>query len=71
MKCRHIGWYAAAVAAVVVGALALGAPAFTVFVGLALLACPLMMMFMMGGHGGGSDPGSHDAPQRSDPAERS
>lgn len=69
MKRRHIGWYAAAVAAVVIGALALGAPAFTVFVGLALLACPLMMMFMMGGHGGGQ--GSHDAPQRSDPAERS
>ncbi|WP_218137773.1 DUF2933 domain-containing protein [Streptomyces sp. cf386] len=40
-----------------VGALALGVPAATLFLGAIALACPLMMIFMMRGmrgmHGGG------------------
>jgi hypothetical protein len=67
MKIPHIGWYAAALAAVLIGALAFGVPASTVFLLLIALACPLMMMFMMGGHGmgghgmNGSHGGANDA----------
>lgn len=70
MKRQHVWWYAAAVAAAVIGAVALGAPASTILLGLALLGCPLMMMFMMGGHGGGTGRGPSDTHQQSDPAER-
>jgi hypothetical protein len=70
MKRQHFGWYAVAVAAIVIAAVALGVPSSTIFLGLALLACPLMMMFMMGGHGGGSGRESNDTQQRNDPAER-
>jgi hypothetical protein len=63
-------WYAAALIAVAVTAFAFGAPASTVLVALAVLACPVMMVFMMGNmHGGGprSGTGQDDShPTRSD-----
>jgi hypothetical protein len=59
VKRQHMMWYAATLIAVAVTALALGAPASTVLLALAVLACPVMMMFMMsGGRGHGTD---HDA----------
>jgi hypothetical protein len=57
------GLYAVAVAIVVLGALWFGVPAGTLVVLGVALACPVMMMFMMGGmHGGGDHPmsGGHD-----------
>jgi hypothetical protein len=70
MKREHMMWYVAALIAGAVTALALGAPASTVLVALVVLACPLMMMFMMGNmHGGGprSGTGQDDShPTRSD-----
>lgn len=66
MKMQHMPWYALALAAVIVGAFAVGVPASTVLLLLVVLACPMMMMFMMGGHGGGSHDGSGaDEPQDS------
>ena len=53
MKRQHMMWYVAALIAGVVTALALGAPASTVLLALVVLACPLMMMFMMGNMRGG------------------
>ena len=59
MKPQHVMWYVAALIAGVVTALALGAPASTVLPALVVLACPLMMMFMMGNmHGGGPRSGT-------------
>jgi len=59
VKRQHMMWYAAALIAVAVSALAFGVPASTVLVVLAVLACPVMMMFMMsGGQGHSTD---HDA----------
>ena len=70
MKRQHTMWYVAALIAAVVTALALGAPASAVLLALVVLACPLMMMFMMGNmHGGGprSGTGEDDShPTRSD-----
>jgi len=70
MKRQHMMWYVAALIAGVVIALALGAPASTVLLALVVLACPLMMMFLMGNmHGGGprSGTGQDDShPTRSD-----
>ena len=70
MKRQHMMWYVAALIAGVVTALAVGAPASTVLLALVVLACPLMMMFMMGNmHGGGpgSGTGQDDShPTRSD-----
>ena len=65
MKRQHMMWYVAALIAGVVTALAVGAPASTVLLALVVLACPLMMMFMMGNmHGGGprSGTGQDDSP---------
>ena len=61
MKRQHMMWYAATLIAVAVTALALGAPASTVLLALAVLACPVMMMFMMSaGRGHDTDhDGSH------------
>ena len=55
MKSQHLPLYAVAVAIAFVGALAFGVPVSTLALFAAVLACPLMMMFMMGGHGHGSD----------------
>ena len=68
MKRQHMMWYGAALIAAVLVALTLGAPASTVLLALVLLACPVMMMFMMStghGHGTGHDGGdtheNHDS----------
>lgn len=65
MRRQHLGWYAIALAIVIVGLGFAGVPLTTTLLGLLVLACPLMMMFMMGGHGGhgghsGSDEQHHD-----------
>ena len=61
---RHpnLGLYAVAVAIAVVGALWLGVPVGTLAILAVALACPLMMMFMMGGMHGGDD--QHDRDDR-------
>jgi Protein of unknown function (DUF2933) len=65
MKRQHMMWYAAALIAVGPVGLALGAPAATVLLALVVLACPVMMVFMMsGGHSHGTD---HDATDTHDP----
>jgi hypothetical protein len=52
MRTRNYGLYAIALAIVVIGALALGVPVNTLLVLGLVLACPLMMVFMMRGmHG--------------------
>jgi multisubunit Na+/H+ antiporter MnhG subunit len=71
MKRQHFPWYAAALAAVIVGAVALGVPASTLLLLLIVLACPVMMMFMMGGgHGHGSKDDSGDTNDHRDSAGR-
>jgi hypothetical protein len=54
---QHLPLYAIALAILIVGLAFAGVPVQTILTGLLVLACPLMMMFMMGGHGshGGSD----------------
>jgi hypothetical protein len=58
MKRQQWGLCAIALGVLVVGLIALGVPASTVFAGAIVLACPLMMLFM---HGESSH-GSHDRP---------
>ncbi|MGW3124079.1 DUF2933 domain-containing protein [Streptomyces sp. NPDC001107] len=61
---RNYGLYAVAVAIAVVGALALGVPVGTLALLAVVLACPLMMFFMMRGmHGDGG----HGTPRKSPP----
>ena len=60
MKSRNYGLYAVALAIVVVGALWAGLPVATLGVFAVVLACPLMMFFMMRGMGGGQDRGQHE-----------
>ncbi|MET8759440.1 DUF2933 domain-containing protein [Lentzea sp. NPDC004782] len=62
MKRKQPGLYAIALAVLIVGLAFAGVPLQTVLFGLLVLACPLVMMFMMGGHGGhgGSDQERHD-----------
>jgi Protein of unknown function (DUF2933) len=70
MKRQPWGLYAIALAIGVVGLVALGVPASTLLVAALVLACPLMMIFMMRGmHGGqeshgGSDRTTEDHDQR-------
>jgi hypothetical protein len=59
MKRQQLPLYAIALAILVVGLAFAGVPVITLLVGLAVLACPLMMMFMMGGHGGHGGSGQH------------
>jgi hypothetical protein len=74
MRRQYMPWYAAALAAALIGAVALGVPASTILLLLVVLACPVMMMFMMGGmgggHGDGSDRGSTDIGEHHDSAGR-
>ena len=49
-------------------ALLAGASMSSVLFGLLVLACPVMMLFMMGGHGNGASP--HDGGSRVPPSER-
>ncbi|SFR28137.1 Protein of unknown function [Lentzea waywayandensis] len=60
MKRQHLGLYAIALAILIVGLAFAGVPLQTMLFGLFVLACPLMMMFMMRGHGGGSDQEKQD-----------
>ncbi|HET6355452.1 DUF2933 domain-containing protein [Streptomyces sp.] len=69
---RNYGLYAIAFAIAVVGALALGVPLGNLAFILILLACPLMMFFMMGGmHGSdhmqGRGRGHDDVPKDRNP----
>ncbi|MDX8034843.1 DUF2933 domain-containing protein [Lentzea sp. BCCO 10_0856] len=64
MKRQHLGLYAIALAILIVGLGFAGVPAGTLLVGLLVLACPLMMMFMMGGHGGHGGSDEHDKDHR-------
>ena len=60
MRRQPWGLYAIALAILIVGLVAFGVPAQTLLVGVLVLACPLMMIFMMGGmHGGHGSHGSH------------
>jgi hypothetical protein len=52
MKRQQLSLYAIALAILIVGLAFAGVPVQTMLFGLIVLACPLMMMFMMGGHGG-------------------
>ncbi|EME58584.1 DUF2933 domain-containing protein [Amycolatopsis decaplanina] len=56
MKRRHLPLYAIALAILIVGLMLTGVPAQLILFGLLVPACPLMMLLMMGGHGG---PGRH------------
>lgn len=72
MKHQQLPLYATALAILIVGLAWAGVPVSTLLVGLLVLACPLMMMSMMGGMHGGrgrSDdhagrPGEQDHDQR-------
>lgn len=71
MQRQPWGLYAIALAIGIVGLVALGVPASTLLFIALILACPLMMLFMMRGmHGGGTtahhNPRSHAADQRPD-----
>lgn len=58
MKSQNMPLYALAAAILVVGLVFAGVPVTTLVIGLAVLACPLAMLFMMSGmHGNrhGSD----------------
>lgn len=75
MKTQHLPWYALALAAAFVTALAIGVPLSTSALLLFALSCPLMMMFMMGGMGGGDGNDTKhdrsDTPEHRDSAGRS
>lgn len=69
MNRPNLPLYAVALSVLVVGLAFAGVPASTLLIGLVVLACPLMMMFMMGGGHGGSDQhgkgsGEHDHDDR-------
>lgn len=64
MKPDHMMLYAVALSALVLGLALAGVSADTLLIGLIVLACPLMMLLMMGGpHGGHSAGGQHDHEQ--------
>ena len=66
MNTSNLGIFAVAGSIAFVGALAVGVPLSTLAPALILLACPLMMIFMMKGmHGGGHE--HHDADEHHDP----
>jgi type III secretory pathway component EscV len=69
MKTSNLGLFAVAAAIALVGALLLGAPLGSLVVLAVVLACPLMMIFMMNGmHGDeGSASEHHDSDHRRDP----
>lgn len=72
MKRQHLPLYAIALAILIVGLSFAGVPVQALLLGLVLLACPLMMMFMMsGGHGHGSDHHPSDTDEHRDSAGRS
>jgi hypothetical protein len=67
VKRQPWGLYAVALVILVVGLVALGVPASTLLFAALVLACPLMMIFMMGGmHGGHGGAGQDREPTRLD-----
>lgn len=70
MRRQHLPLYAIALAVLVIGALAVGVPASSLAIGLLVLACPLMMLFMHAGHGG-HDAGESQVPAKSQDDRRS
>ena len=66
MKRQHIPLYAAAVGLLVIGALAAGVPVSTLLLLTVVLACPAMMLFGHGGHGGQAAPDEHAGHQGRD-----
>jgi hypothetical protein len=69
MKRQPWGLYAIALAILIVGLVALGVPASTLLFVALILACPLMMLFMMRGmHGGGTT--AHHNPPTNAPGQR-
>ena len=54
MKGARWGWCAAGLAVVAVGLVVMGVRPSTVLIGAVVLACPLMMLFMHGGHDDGA-----------------
>lgn len=72
MKRNHLPLYAIALAILIIGLVATGAPISTVLLALLVLACPLMMLLMHGGHGEHGKHGEHrdTTPQGGDAAHR-
>ena len=68
-KNPNFGLFAVAVAVAIVGAMWLGVPLETLALLAIVLACPLMMVFMMAGmHGGGhGDDSQHRHPEEQGP----
>ena len=62
MNRQQLPMYALALAVLIVGLAAVGVPVTTLLFGLIVLACPLMMMFMMGGMHHGSHDSDPDRP---------
>ena len=60
MKRQQWGWYAMALAILIVGLVWAGVPASTLLFAAVLLACPVMMMVMMRGMHGGDHAGHHN-----------
>ena len=63
MKRNHLVTMAVAAGALVMGMLLAGGSGRSLLLPLLVLACPLMMVFMMRGHGGGYS-GSDQHPER-------
>jgi hypothetical protein len=59
MKTQNAPLHAVAAAILVVGLAFAGVPVTTLLLGLAVLACPLSMLFMMSGMHGGNDESCH------------
>jgi fatty acid desaturase len=65
MKREHLPIYALALAVLIVGLVATGVSVTSLIVPLLVLACPVMMFFMMRGmHGGTHGASSPDPPER-------
>jgi hypothetical protein len=63
MRRPQWSWYAVALAILVVGLVWVGVPANTLLLGAVLLACPVMMVYMMRGmRGEGQANHRHDSP---------
>ena len=71
MKPKYLPWYALAAAVAFVAAVAIGVPAPTLLLLLIVSACPLMMLFMIGGHGGSEGADCGDSHRQHESAGRS
>lgn len=71
MRREHMLYYAIGLGILIAGLAWAGVPTSTILVGLLVLGCPLMMMFMMRGmHGGGDAPGGEHHEEPRDTAKR-